>query len=122
MALVPPGCYRVHQFVDVLLGQCAGIPHLASGVPRPERPFPPGQQQLGQVRQAEEDEVPAGADVIGGERGVVFAARQSWAGRQSRQERFLEHQLLHPGPVEGGDCIGNRRTPVLAGDPESVEA
>ena len=52
---------RVHDFVDVLLAERAGVPHLASGVVGPERPFPPGQQQLGQVRQAEEAEVPAGA-------------------------------------------------------------
>ena len=106
---------RVHDFVDVLLGQRAGVPHVASGVPRPERPFPPGQQQLGHVRQAEEAEVPAGAHVVGGERRVGFAGRQSW------QERFLEHQLPHPGPVEGGDGVGDRRAPVLADDAELLE-
>ena len=52
----------------------------------------------------------------------MFAAWQSWAGWQSWQERFLEHQLLHPGPVEGGDGVGDGRAPVLAGDAELVEA
>jgi hypothetical protein len=77
---------------------------------------PPGQQQLGHVRQAEEAEVPAGANVVGCERGVWLA------GRQSRSERFLEHQLPHPGPVEGGDGVGDGRAPVLARDAELVEA
>src|SRR3984885_1936906 len=113
---------RVHDFVDVLLGQRAGVPHLAPGVVSPERAFPPGQQQLGYVRQAEEAEVPAGADVVGGERGVGFAARQSWAGWQSWQERFLEHHLLYPGPVEGGDGVGDGLAPVLADDAELLEA
>ena len=66
--------------------------------------------------------MPAGTHVVGGERGGVFAAWQSWAGWQSWQERFLEHQLLHPGPVEGGDGVGDGRAPVLAGDAEPVEA
>ena len=52
----------------------------------------------------------------------MFAAWQSRAGWQSWQERFLEHQLLHPGPVEGGDGVGDGRTPVLAGDAELAEA
>src|SRR5580692_10130510 len=64
---------RAHHLVDVVLGQSAGVPHLAPGEVRPERPFPPGQQQLWQVGQAEEAEVPAGAAVVGGERGVAFA-------------------------------------------------
>src|SRR5690348_8162356 len=53
---------------------------------------------------------------------VSIAAWQSCAGRQSWQERFLEHQLLHPGPVEGGDGVGDGRAPVLAGDAELAEA
>jgi len=81
----------------------AGVPHLAPGEVRPERPFLPGQQELGQVRQGEEIEVPAGAAVIGGERGVRFARRQS------RQQRLLEDQLPHPGTVEGGDGVGDGR-------------
>jgi hypothetical protein len=60
--------------------------------------------------------VPAGAAVIGGKRGVAFT------GRHPRQQRLLEHQLLHPGAVEGGDGVGDGRTPVLAGDAEPVEA
>jgi hypothetical protein len=123
MALVPPRLLgRVHYFVDVFLGQRAGVPHMASGVVRPEWPFPTGQQQLGQVRQAEEAEMPAGADIVGGEQGVGFAAWQSRAGWQSWQERFLEHQLLHPGPMGGGDGVGDGHAPALAGDAELVEA
>jgi hypothetical protein len=57
--ILAPGLATARHLVDVLLGQRAGVPHLASGVVGPERPFPPGQQQLGQVRQAEEAEVPA---------------------------------------------------------------
>jgi hypothetical protein len=52
---------------------------------------------------------------------VGSAAGQARGGRQSRQERLLEHQLPHPGAVEGGDGVGDGRAPVLADDAEAVE-
>ena len=34
----------------------------------------------------------------------------------------MEHQLLHPGPIEGGDGVGDGGAPVLPDDAELVEA
>ena len=39
---------RMHHFVDVVLGEGAGVPHLPPGEAGPKRPLPASQQQLGE--------------------------------------------------------------------------
>ncbi len=38
----------MHHFVDVVLGEGAGVPHLPPGEAGPKRPLPASQQQLGE--------------------------------------------------------------------------